>query len=120
LHGRLVLVQPCIIYHIYFSAMPQPNAVVNLWTYLDEWSRCLSSRYQRDSLYRFASFDDCSPQYQDLKLAFRAKVTSDSDVARQLLQETHYLKTLGSDPVNSPTAIHIWNLKSKPGWEVEE
>lgn len=100
--------------------MVQPNSVVDLWTFLDEWSRCLSSRYQRDSLYRFGSFDDCSLQYRDLKSAFRAKLTSDSEKAIQMIQETHYRKNLGSDPTNSPTNIHIWSLKSRPGWEVEE
>ena len=91
-----------------------------MWTFLDEWSRCLSSRYQRDSLYRFGTFDDCSLQYTDLKSAFKAKLMSDSDKALEIIQQTHYHQNLGSDAANSPTNVYIWNLKSKPGWEVEE
>jgi len=99
--------------------MPQPNSIVNLWTFVDEWSRCLSSRYQRDSLYRWGAFDDCSHQYQDLKSALHAKLMSDSNQALDIIQQTYYRKHLGSDPLNSPTQEHIWNIKSTPGWEVE-
>ena len=100
--------------------MPQSNDVVNLWTYFDEWTRCASSGYQKDSVYRFGKFDSCGPQFQDLKAAIRAKVMKDEEEARQVIDQTHYKMNLGSDPKNSPTAGVIWDLKEKPGWDVEE
>ena len=100
--------------------MPQPNDVVDLWLFFDEWSRCVGSRYQRDSLYRLGKFDSCSAQYRDLKTAVNAKMMSDSEKAREVIEATHYKLNLGSDPANSPTAGAIWNLKEKPGWDVED
>ena len=99
--------------------MPQSNEVVNLWTFFDEWTRCASSGYQRDSLYRFGTFDNCSPQYQDLKVAIRAKMMNDTDQATSLVKSTFYKRHLGSDLANSPTAGFIWDLKDKPGWDVD-
>jgi len=97
--------------------MPQSNEIVNLWTFFDEWSRCISSRYQRDSLYRFGQFDNCSPQYKDLKLAVRAKMIGDEEQAKALVSETFYERNLGSNPKNSTTAGFIWELKDRPGWD---
>lgn len=99
--------------------MPQSNDVVNLWTYFDEWTRCCSSTYQRDSLYRFGHFDSCSGPYKDLGKAIRAKVMSDEVEAKKLVATTFYEQNLGSDLKNSPTAGAIWELKSKPGWGAE-
>ena len=101
--------------------MPQSNEVVNLWLYVDEWSRCVSSRYQRDSLYRFGRFDACPAQFADIKTAVRAKMMSDEDEARKLETGTHYRQVrLGSNPRTSPTAGHIWDLKDPTGWDVAE
>uniref|UniRef100_A0A6U3W9W4 Uncharacterized protein n=1 Tax=Ditylum brightwellii TaxID=49249 RepID=A0A6U3W9W4_9STRA len=100
--------------------MPQSNDVVNLWLYFDEWTRCISSRYQRDSLYRKGNFDGCSAQYADLKAAMKAKTMNDPEEAIKLMETTHYKRTLGSDPATSPTAGYIWDLKSKPSWDAEE
>jgi len=100
--------------------MPQPNEVVNIWKYAEEWNRCISSRYQRDSVYRLGRFDNCSKQTNDLKIAFRAKAMNDREQAEKLLETTYYRQHLGSDPNNSPTAGYIWELKKKPGWEVEQ
>ncbi|KAL7544180.1 hypothetical protein ACHAWF_010224 [Thalassiosira exigua] len=97
--------------------MVQPNDVVNVITFLDEWTRCLGSGYQKDSLYRFGKFESCKARWDDVKLALRAKRTSDPDEARKILSETHYKKNLGSDLNNSPTAGVIWELKEKPGWD---
>lgn len=99
--------------------MPQNNDVVNLWTYFDEWSRCCSSSYQRDSLYRFGNFDSCTMQYKDLRIAIKAKVMKDEEEAKQLIATTFYKQNLGSDLKNSPTAGAIWELKEKPGWEAD-
>uniref|UniRef100_A0A6U2F3N9 Uncharacterized protein n=1 Tax=Pseudictyota dubia TaxID=2749911 RepID=A0A6U2F3N9_9STRA len=104
--------------------MPKPNSPppqISLRLYFDEWSRCLSSMYQRDSLYRFGRFDSCGPQWSDLKTAIRAKtMVSEPEKARGLLESTHYALNLGSDPANSPTAGVIWELKEKPGWDAED
>mmetsp|Transcript_34489 Transcript_34489/g.75494 ORF Transcript_34489/g.75494 Transcript_34489/m.75494 type:complete len:101 (-) Transcript_34489:270-572(-) len=100
--------------------MPQTNEVVNLWLYFDEWSRCISSRYQRDSLYRFGKFDGCSPQYSDLKTAVKAKMMSDEGEARRMESTTYYRKNLGSAKDASPTAGVIWELKDPTGWDVQE
>lgn len=99
--------------------MSQSNDIVNLWTFFDEWGRCISSTHQRDSLYRFGHFDSCSPQYQDLKLALRAKTTQDPKEAAALIQTSFYRRNLGSDRKNSPTADIIWELKDTPGWDAE-
>mmetsp|Transcript_5180 Transcript_5180/g.7643 ORF Transcript_5180/g.7643 Transcript_5180/m.7643 type:complete len:100 (+) Transcript_5180:98-397(+) len=99
--------------------MPQPNEVVDIWKYLEEWNRCISSRYQRDHLYRWGKFDNCNNQYNDIKIAFRAKMKDDSEEAKRLLETTYYRQNLGSDFRNSPTDGFIWELKKQPGWEVE-
>jgi len=93
---------------------------VNVFTYFDEWTRCLSSRYQFDSLYRHGEFDACSAQWSDLKLAFKAKGKRDPKEAKQILEKSYYLTNLGSDPKNSPTSGVVWDLKQTPGWDVEE
>jgi hypothetical protein len=100
--------------------MPQSNDVVNLWTYFDEWTRCCSSNYQKDSVYRFGKFDSCGPQYQDLKTAFKCKVMKDAEEAKEIMAKTHYSMNLGSDRKNSTTEGAIWELKDKPGWDVDE
>ena len=101
--------------------MPQSNEVVNLWMYFDEWSRCISSGYQKDHLYRFGKFDACSPQYADLKIAVSAKMKSDEEEARRLEATTHYRRVrLGSSKETSPTAGVIWELKEPTGWDVHE
>mmetsp|Transcript_15101 Transcript_15101/g.18409 ORF Transcript_15101/g.18409 Transcript_15101/m.18409 type:complete len:100 (+) Transcript_15101:114-413(+) len=99
--------------------MPQNNDVVNLWTFFDEWTRCCSSGYQRDSLFRFGKFDSCTPQYKDLKVALKAKIMKDENEAREAIANTFYKKNLGSDLNTSPTANAIWELKEKPGWDAE-
>lgn len=99
--------------------MPQSNEVVNLWLYFDEWSRCISSGYQKDHLYRFGRFDACSAQYSDLKTAVSAKMKSDEAEARRLEGTTHYRRVrLGSSKETSPTAGIIWDLKEPTGWDV--
>mmetsp|Transcript_4917 Transcript_4917/g.10565 ORF Transcript_4917/g.10565 Transcript_4917/m.10565 type:complete len:101 (+) Transcript_4917:168-470(+) len=100
--------------------MVQPNEVVNVLTFFDEWTRCIGSGYQKDSLYRFGKFDGCTAQWKDVRMAVKAKATSDPDEARRLLAETHYRKNLGSDLSVSPTAGVIWDLKERPGWDAEE
>jgi hypothetical protein len=97
--------------------MPQPNDVVSMWLFYDEWTRCVGSRYQRDRLYRFGEFDRCSAQWNDIKIAAKAKMMQNADEATQLLETTHYKQTLGSDPTTSPTAGVIWELKEKPSWD---
>ena len=86
---------------------------------MEEWNRCISSTSQRDSLYRLGKFDTCSKQWEDVKIAFRAKASNDPKKAQDMLEETYYRKNLGSDPKNSPTAGYIWDLKERPGWDVD-
>jgi len=43
----------------------------------------------------------------------------DEEEARRLIETTFYKQNLGSDLKNSPTAGAIWELKEKPGWQVE-
>mmetsp|Transcript_30426 Transcript_30426/g.30736 ORF Transcript_30426/g.30736 Transcript_30426/m.30736 type:complete len:99 (-) Transcript_30426:505-801(-) len=98
--------------------MPQPNEIVNIWTFVTEWNRCHTSSYQRNLQYREARFDSCGAQWDDLKIAMRAKIESDEDVAKKMIDNTHFKKTIGSNLANSPTAGHIWEMKSTPGWDV--
>jgi hypothetical protein len=67
-----------------------------------------------------SSPESCSAQWNDIKLAFKAKSVSDADEAREILAQTHYKKNLGSDLKVSPTAGVIWELKETPGWDDAE
>ena len=64
--------------------------------------------------------DSCSEQWNDLKIAMKAKTTADPEEAIRLLATTHYKKNLGSDLDSSPTAGYIWDLKGKPCWDEVE
>jgi hypothetical protein len=88
---------------------------VVLSVYWDEWSRCIGSRYQRDHLYRLGRLDPCSKQWNDFKIASRAKVVQwkDPAAAEVLLDATYYRKRT----TISPTAGAIWELKERPGWD---
>ena len=97
--------------------MVQANDVVNVLTFVDEWTRCIGSGFQKDSLYRHGKFDACSAQWADLKIAIKAKSAHDPEEATKILSETHYKKNLGSDLKASPTAGAIWELKEVPGWD---
>lgn len=90
----------------------QPTEIVNLELFWNEWSRCLTTTYQRDLLYRFGKFDDCQRQWQDFKTALKAKVATDEERARQLLESTYFSQRT----TVSPTADVIWKIKEKPGW----
>jgi hypothetical protein len=61
--------------------------------------------------------DACTTQWNDMKMAMKAKMEPDPNRAEQLLAETHYRKNLGSDLTRSPTAGVIWELKEKPCWD---
>lgn len=97
--------------------MPQPNDIVDMFLFFDEWSRCVGSGYQRDRLYRYGKFEGCSSQWKDIGIAMKAKLCKTREEAEVLLVATHYRNNLGSDPKNSPTAGIIWELKEKPGWD---
>lgn len=90
----------------------QPKEVVHLGLYWSEWSRCLTATYQRDHLYRFGQFDDCSKQWKDFKTAIGAKFASEEAEARKLVESTYCHKRSKV----SPTADVIWEIKEKPGW----
>ena len=91
----------------------QPKEVVNFSQFLTEWSRCLTAKYQRDVLYRFGKFDDCGRQWQDVRNAFRAKISRDEASAKKLVEETfHHKRT-----TVSPTVGVIWEAKETPGWD---
>jgi hypothetical protein len=99
------------------SAVPgeftmQPKEVVSLGLFWSEWSRCLTAKYQRDQLYRFGKFDDCSPQFKDFKTAMKAKFTKEEKDAREMIEGTFYHKR----NTVSPTVGVIWELKETPGW----
>ena len=91
----------------------QPKEVVDFSLFLGEWSRCLTAKYQRDQLYRFGKFDDCGRQWQDVRNAFRAKVSSDETYAKSLIEQTYYQKRT----TLSPTLGVIWEAKDEPSWD---
>ena len=64
--------------------------------------------------------DACAAQWNDLKIAMKAKTTADPDEAKRLLETTNYKQNLGSDLKVSPTAGVIWDLKDKPCWDEVE
>jgi len=69
------------------------------------------------SHYLRTNIESCTEQWKDLKLAMKAKTTSDPDEAQRILSQTYYKKNLGSDLKQSPTAGVIWDLKERPGWD---
>ena len=87
---------------------------VPLGLYWDEWSRCVGSGYQMDSLYRNGKIDGCGKQWKDLKLAAEARLVQwrNPQKAQELIQSTYYTKRT----TISPTAGAIWELKEQPGW----
>ncbi len=87
---------------------------VPIGLYWDEWSRCVSSGYQMDSLYRNGKIDGCSKQWKDLKLAAEARLVQwrNPQKAQKLIASTYYTKRT----TISPTAGAIWELKEEPGW----
>jgi hypothetical protein len=89
--------------------------IVAIGTYWDEWTRCVGSRYQRDQLYRLGRFDGCSKQWNDLGVAFRARLMeySNPEGSKELIASTYYKKRT----TISPTAGAIWELKEKPSWD---
>lgn len=96
------------------TIMVQPKQVVDIMTFVDEWSRCISTINQMGVYYRQGSFDDCSKEWQDVKTAVHAKLQGDADIARKILTETSYSKR----STESPTVGIIWKLKEKPGWDI--
>ena len=87
---------------------------IPLGLYWDEWSRCIGSGYQMDSLYRNGKIDGCGKQWKDLKLAAEARLVQwrNPSKAQELIQSTYYTKRT----TISPTAGAIWELKEQPGW----
>ena len=61
--------------------------------------------------------DACTPQWNDIKIALKAKTESDPVKATEMIETTHYKQNLGSDLKSSPTAGVIWDLKDPPGWD---
>lgn len=61
--------------------------------------------------------DACTPQWNDIKIALKAKTETDPTKAKEMLEKTHYKQNLGSDLKVSPTAGIIWDLKDPPGWD---
>ncbi|CAB9526720.1 expressed unknown protein [Seminavis robusta] len=93
--------------------MVQPKEVVDVSMFWDEWSRCVSSGYQRDQYYRLGKFDNCAKQWNDFKTAGRAKVAKTEEEAKGMLAKTHLYQRKNV----SPTAGVIWELKETPGWD---
>lgn len=99
------------------DATAEPQVLVPIGLYWDEWSRCIGSRYQRDQLYRVGKLDSCSRPWKDFKIAVQAKVAevSDPEKAKELMDSTFYTKRT----TISPTAGAIWELKKKPSWSLD-
>lgn len=91
----------------------QPKDVVDVAFYWDQWSRCVNSRYQRDQFYRFGEFDNCSKQWNDFKIAGKAKLADTEEEAARLLATTYYSKRSRV----SPTVGVIWEAKETPSWQ---
>uniref|UniRef100_A0A7S4ER00 Uncharacterized protein n=1 Tax=Pseudo-nitzschia australis TaxID=44445 RepID=A0A7S4ER00_9STRA len=91
------------------------DEAVKVGLFWDEWSRCIGSSYQGDSLYRYGRLDSCGRQWRDLKLAAEARLTQwrDPKRAQELIDSTYYQKRT----TISPTAGAIWELKERPGWD---
>lgn len=92
---------------------PEPKAT-NLMTFVDEWSRCISTVNQLGVYYRQGKFDDCSMEWDDINMALSAKFARNPDEARKILAET----SLAKRTIESPTVGVIWKLKDKPGWGI--
>jgi hypothetical protein len=98
------------------TKMVQPKEIVSMGLFWSEWSRCLTAKHQRDQLYRVGKFDDCSKQWNDIMIAFKAKVAREEEVAKNLMKTTYYHQWT----TISPTADVIWKVKETPGWNTTE
>jgi len=76
----------------------------------------VSAFYTQQIYYNILIADACTAQWNDVKMAMKAKMEPDPIRAEQILAETHYRNNLGSDLSRSPTAGVIWELKEKPCW----
>lgn len=98
---------------IYKRQAMQPKEVVDVGLYMSEWSKCLTSKYQRDQLYRIGELDDCARQWNDLSQVSYAKFINDTAEAEKIVHKTyHYQRTN-----ISPTIGVIWEAKETPGWD---
>mmetsp|Transcript_13221 Transcript_13221/g.15144 ORF Transcript_13221/g.15144 Transcript_13221/m.15144 type:complete len:101 (+) Transcript_13221:93-395(+) len=97
--------------------MAEEDDDISVSNSFDAWARCMSSRYQRDRLYRYGNFEPCSAQWKDIGIVMKAKWARTKEEKEDLLNQTFYRKNLGGDQSKSPTAGVIWELKEKPSWE---
>ena len=96
------------------------NAFINIHPNLnhDHVHHMLHISHTHQSKYKTNNNQDsCIAQWNDIKMAMKAKTTSDPDEAQRILAQTHYKKNLGSDLKQSPTAGVIWEMKEKPCWD---
>jgi hypothetical protein len=97
-----------------FPMAKQPaNGVVNAGEFWEEWSRCITFKYQRDQLYRMGNFDDCGKEWKDYSNVFSVKFTNDPEKASRVLEATHLYKSR----TTSPTVGVIWEAKGTPSWD---
>jgi hypothetical protein len=116
--GRASLV-PCIFAEadtafLFLAMAKQPaNGVVNAGEFWEEWSRCITFKYQRDQLYRMGNFDDCGKEWKDYSNVLSVKFTNDPEKASRVLEATH----LYQSRTTSPTVGVIWETKGTPSWD---
>jgi hypothetical protein len=91
-----------------------PQSIVDVGLYFSEWSKCLTGKHQRDQLYRFGKFDDCTRQWNDLNQIIYAKFVKEEREAIKIVQQTYHHQRTNV----SPTIGVIWDAKVPPGWEL--
>lgn len=90
-----------------------PQSVVDVGLYFSEWSKCLTGKYQRDQLYRFGKFDDCTRQWNDVIQIVHAKFVTEEREAIRIVQQSYHYQRMNI----SPTIGIIWDAKDTPGWD---
>jgi hypothetical protein len=94
------------------------NTSTTIGTYVSVWSHCLTTRYQRDQLYRFGTFDDCGRHWHDIWKVMYAKYIlfhQNPRSATAMIESTYHYQNHMSN-ISSPTMGIIWEPKHPPGW----
>ncbi|GMH79270.1 hypothetical protein TL16_g08086 [Triparma laevis f. inornata] len=95
--------------------MPVSNDIANCTAMLDALYLCATPPKQFSNLYLYGDYSPCSDERHNLRVCMSAKVQSDPEEARKILQDLIVLR--GEKDMrlreNSPTDKTIWNLKGK-------
>ena len=96
--------------------MPVSNSVAPLSLHLNALFSCLTPPSQLTFYYLHSSYDPCAIETSNLKECFKAKVKSDEDEARRVMERVKVKD--GRDMNGSGTRGKVWRFKNEgeKGW----